>query len=121
MNAALTRSVVAVQSRVAGRGPTRARAFFRHDVVVVVMEDALTTAEHELVAGGRAAAVLDLRKQLQELMRAELVAAVERLTGCRVLALLSDNHIDPDVAIEVFVLDRSLPDEHPSAEGGEST
>lgn len=121
MNAALTRSVVAVQSRVAGRGPTRARAFFRHDVVVVVMEDALTTAEHELVAGGRAAAVLDLRKQLQELMRAELVAAVERLTGCRVLALLSDNHIDPDVAIEVFVLDRSLPDEHPGAEGGEST
>jgi hypothetical protein len=29
---------------------------------------------------------------------------VEELTGRKVLAFLSDNHLDPDVAVESFVL-----------------
>lgn len=30
---------------------------------------------------------------------------MEELTGRRVLAFLSDNHVDPDVAVETFVLE----------------
>src|SRR5689334_14981546 len=37
-------------------------------------------------------------------MRPELVAGVEALTGRRVIAFMSDNHVDPDVAVETFVL-----------------
>lgn len=40
-------------------------------------------------------------------MRNDLVAAVEELLGRRVIAFLSDNHIDPDVAIESFVLEHA--------------
>jgi uncharacterized protein YbcI len=44
-------------------------------------------------------------------MRPELVSGVKALTGRRVIAFMSDNHIDPDVAVETFVLE---PREQPS-------
>jgi len=51
-----------------------------------------------------------------------LVAAVEANTGREVLAFLSDHHIDPDVAVEIFILKpRSGPGDRdgaaPSADG----
>ena len=48
--------------------------------------------------------MLRRRKAYQNAMRRQLVAAVEEITGRRVLAFLSDNHIDPDYAVESFVL-----------------
>jgi len=36
-------------------------------------------------------------------MRDDLIAVVEELTGRRVIAFLSDNHMDPDIAVETFV------------------
>jgi uncharacterized protein YbcI len=42
-------------------------------------------------------------------MRAELSGAVEQLTGSKVDAFLDDNEVDPDIAVEVFVLDRPVP------------
>jgi hypothetical protein len=38
-------------------------------------------------------------------MREPLVGAVEQPTGRNVIAFLSDNHIDPDLATETFVLE----------------
>ena len=38
-------------------------------------------------------------------MRAEASAAIEELTGRRVIGFMSDNHADPDLAIEAFVLE----------------
>jgi hypothetical protein len=43
-------------------------------------------------------------------MREEASSAIEQLTDRRVVAFLSSNHIDPDLAAEVFVLDRPLTD-----------
>ena len=37
-------------------------------------------------------------------MKGDLVAAVEEHSGHDVLAFLSDHHIDPDIAVEVFIL-----------------
>jgi hypothetical protein len=53
--------------------------------------------------------VLTLRHQLHEVMPDPLMHAVEEITGCRVDAAMSATHIDPDLAAEMFVLDRSLP------------
>jgi len=36
-------------------------------------------------------------------MRDDIVAAVEEFTGRSVIAFMSDNHIDPDLACEVLV------------------
>jgi hypothetical protein len=37
-------------------------------------------------------------------MRDEMTREVEALTGRRVIAFMSDNHVDPDLAIECFQL-----------------
>ena len=54
---------------------------------------------------GKEHAVLQMRRTFQGTMRTELIAVVERLTGRKVAAFMSDNHINPDVAVETFVLE----------------
>jgi uncharacterized protein YbcI len=108
LNAAIARAVVRIHRTQAGRGPTKAQAFYRHDVVVVLLEDTLTAVERTLVAHGREDVAIATRRALQDAMRAELVAAIELLTGCAVRAVLSDTQADPDVAAEVFLLDRPV-------------
>jgi uncharacterized protein YbcI len=109
LNAALSRAIVQLHNQHLGRGPTKGHAFYRGSVVVVILEDTLTKAERSLIAAGKTDTVRDVRRHLLETMRPDLVAAVERLTGCRVVCLLADNETEPDVAAEVFVLDRALP------------
>ena len=88
-----------------GRGPTTGRAFFRHDTVVVTLNDTMTRAEHTLASRDGSELVLVARRQLRAAMRDALVASIEELTSRRVLAHLGDDHLDPDLAVEVFVLD----------------
>ena len=38
-------------------------------------------------------------------MEADFREAVERLTGRKVFAFISGNHVDPDIAVELFILD----------------
>jgi uncharacterized protein YbcI len=108
LNAAIARAVVGIHRHHVGRGPTKAQVFFRHNVVVTILGDVLTRAEQTLVANGEHDTVLELREQLHEAMRPELVAAVERLSGRAVIAFMSDAHLDPDMAVEVFVMDRAV-------------
>jgi uncharacterized protein YbcI len=46
-----------------------------------------------------------MRKAYQNAMRDDLVAGVEEITGRKVVAFLSDNHMNPDIAVESFVLE----------------
>jgi len=108
LNAAITRAVVRVQSQYLGRGPTRAQTFYRGPVVVTVMENAMTKAEQSLVADGEIDTVLGMRQKFQRTMRADLVSEIERLTDRKVVAFMSGNHVDPDLAAELFVLDRAV-------------
>jgi uncharacterized protein YbcI len=98
-----------------GRGPTRARTSIRDNLVVVLLEDTLTKGERRLVAQGRDIRVLDYRAEFQAAMREDAIASIEELTGRKVTAFMSANHIDPDLAAELFVLE---PDgEAASSEG----
>jgi len=72
--------------------------------VLVILRDTLTAGEHTLVEADRSDLVLETRRAYQA-MRPEAIAMVEELTGRRVVGFMSDNHIDPDLAAEVFVLE----------------
>ena len=108
LNAAISKAVVQSFSEYIGRGPTKARTSIRDDLVVCLLENSLTRAERSLVTGGREQLVLDTRRAFQSTMRNDLVAAVERLSGRTVVAFMSDNHIDPDIATETFLLAPAL-------------
>jgi uncharacterized protein YbcI len=104
MSAAISKSVVHLLSEYTGRGPTKARTYINQDLITVVLRETLMKGERSLVQDGRVKLVLAIRKAYQNTMGPQLIAAVERHSGRRVFAFLSDNHIDPDIAIESFVL-----------------
>lgn len=87
-----------------GRGPTKARTYITDELVTVVLRDALTRGERSLLDDDHGELVIATRQAYQHTMRRELIAGVEELTGRKVLAFLSANNVDPDIAIESFVL-----------------
>jgi uncharacterized protein YbcI len=101
---AISAAVVGLMREYTGRGPTRARTYMNEDLISVVLQDTLTMGERSLVRDGEVELVLASRKAFQRTMSREMVAAVEEHTGRHVLAFLSSNHVDPDIAIESFVL-----------------
>jgi uncharacterized protein YbcI len=102
---AISNSVRQLVAEYTGRGPTRARTSIRDNIVVVLLEDTLTKGERQLVVKGRDMRVLDYRAEFQAAMREDAIASVEELTGRKVAAFMSANHIDPDLAAEIFVLE----------------
>jgi uncharacterized protein YbcI len=110
MSAAISNAAVRVLSDYTGRGPTKAKTTINRDSVMIVFGDVLTKGERTLVENGDRDAVLQMRKRFQHAMRGELVAVVESHTERSVIAFMSDNHVDPDLAAEVFILE-PLPDE----------
>jgi uncharacterized protein YbcI len=103
--ARISNHVVQVVRTYTGRGPTRAWTSIDSDLISVVLGDTLTKGERSLVADDRAQFVIDVRRAYQQTMRRELVGGIEEITGRKVIAFLSDNHIDPDIAVESFVLE----------------
>ena len=101
---ALSNAVVQIVREYTGRGPTRARASIRDNVVIVLMQETLLKAEHSLINDSKARLVVEMRRSFQQTMREELSAAVERITERKVIAFMSDSHLEPDYSIEVFVL-----------------
>jgi uncharacterized protein YbcI len=71
---------------------------------MVMVGDTLTRGERRLVESGKAEQVLELRHAYQMVMRHDLIELVERATERKVIAFMSQNHIDPDLAVEVFAL-----------------
>ena len=102
--AAISTTVVRALARATGRGPTKARTTLGENGVFVVLEDTLTRGEQTLNDAGYAQDVLDLRRRWQSVMEKDLSREIEVLTGRTVVGFMSDNHIDPDLAVEVFVL-----------------
>ncbi len=102
---AISNVIVRLLRENTGRGPTKARTTIRDNVVVVMLEQTLTKGEQNLVRKGREDKVIEIRHEFQEAMREECTAQIAELTGRNVIAFMSANHIEPDIAAEIFVLD----------------
>src|SRR5919198_5330157 len=111
LNRDISRAMVALFKEAMGRGPGRARTYIEDSLVVTVLHDTMTKAERTLKDENLEDHVRSLRRIFQGTFRDEAIATVERLTGRKVLAFLSDHAVDPDYAIEVFVLEPGLEDE----------
>jgi uncharacterized protein YbcI len=103
--AAISNAIVRELSRATGRGPTKAKTTLGTNAVFVVLQDTLTRGEQTLADAGEQEAILDLRRRWQKVMRVEMSRKIEELTKRKVVGFMSDNHIDPDLAVEVFVLE----------------
>ena len=102
--AAITDGLVGLHTRYYGKGPTKAKSHYTDEAVVSFLWDGFTKVEETLIASGRSAAVADLRRTFQETMKLESTSLVEEATGRHVLAYLSQVNIDPNLAVEIFLL-----------------
>jgi uncharacterized protein YbcI len=105
LTAEISTAIVRMLREYTGRGPTKAHTTVRDNVVLVMLEAALTKGEKVLVQKGRGDNVLALRHEFQEAMREESSAKIAELTGRNVTAMMSANHLDPDLGAEIYVLD----------------
>lgn len=106
LSATISREAVKILRDYTGRGPTRARTVINSELCAVTFSDTLTKGEARLVELGKGDHVLHTRREYQRAMQPELVGLIESTLGRKVIAFLSDNHLDPDIGIEAFVLER---------------
>jgi uncharacterized protein YbcI len=109
LSAAISETVVRLLAENTGRGPTKAHTTIDGDLIVVVLQNSLTPGERFLADDNRGEQVLDMRRAYQDAMRTDCIAAIENLTSRTVTAFMSANHIDPDLAAEVFILKPQSP------------
>lgn len=88
-----------------GRGPTRCRTYLHPELVIVVLGGGYSAAEQTLLEAGKWYEVRQARQIWQDSMQARFVDAIEKLTGRDVAAFMSSNRQDPDLAVELFVLE----------------
>jgi uncharacterized protein YbcI len=61
-----------------------------------------------MMASGHPGRVVAMREEFQGMMAKQYTEAIESLTDRKVVAFLSQAHIDPDITLEVFFIDMPL-------------
>lgn len=105
LRAAISNEIGHLLYRYTGHGPTQARTVVQGDLVLCLLEVTLSKGERSLLGAGHDGVVLNTRALFQDAMRDDLIEVVERLTGRTVIVFMSQNHLNPEVAAEVFVLE----------------
>ena len=101
----ITNRIVAFMREHYGRGPIKAKTYVLDNLIVCVLSNGFTAIERTMMRGGEPDQVLEMRRNFQRLMKERYSEMVEELTGRKVLAFLSQAHVEPDLTIEVFLMD----------------
>lgn len=103
--ASISNGLVKLHTQYYGKGPTAAKTYMVNDTVICVLHEGFTTVERTLIAEGRPEAVHQIRRTFQTAMEEQFTQVVQNATGRTVVAYLSQIHVDPDVAVELFLLE----------------
>ncbi len=104
----ITNRIVSFMREHYGRGPIKAKTYVLDNLIVCVLSNGFTAIERTMMTGGEPDRVLEMRRDFQRLMKARYTEMVEELTDRKVLAFLSQAHVEPDLTIEVFLMDGPL-------------
>jgi uncharacterized protein YbcI len=103
--ASISTGLVRLHSRYYGKGPTKAKTYLVNDTVVCILRGGFTTVERTLIDDGNTDAVYTIRRSFQQAMTEPFTKVVEGATDRKVIAYMSQIHADPDLAVEIFVLE----------------
>jgi len=106
---AISTAIVGILREHYGRGPMRAKTYVLDDIIVVVMRGSgFTPLEQTIMDSGQPQRVIAMREDFQQVMADRYKQTIEELTGRRVLAFLSQAHVEPDLTLEIFFVDGPL-------------
>jgi uncharacterized protein YbcI len=100
-----------------GRGPDSVRTVVAHDHVICFLENLYMPVERTLLDAGETDVVRETRHAFQRTMEKRFRSMVEVITGRNVRAFLSQVTFDPDISVEVFVLEPDGADPAPEGVG----
>ena len=103
--ASISTGLVRLHSRYYGKGPTKAKTYLVNDTVVCILRGGFTTVERTLIDEGNVDAVYQIRRSFQQAMEDHFRTVVEGAMSRKVIAYMSQIHQDPDLAVEIFVLE----------------
>jgi uncharacterized protein YbcI len=102
---AVTESMVALHQRYHHRIPVTAKTqLMGDDLLACVLGGVYSDVEKTLIELERATVVQENRSAFQHAMEHRFISEVQRLSGRRVLAFISNQHVGPDLEVELFVL-----------------
>jgi len=102
---AVSRSMSALHERYYGRAPANAKSrMMGEDLLACVLGGVYNDVEKTMIELERSAIVQETRSAFQTAMQHKFITEIERLSGRRVLAFISNHHVGPDLEIELFVL-----------------
>ena len=101
---AVTEAMVAMHERYHGRRPARAKAMMMgSDLLACVLGGVYTEVEKTMIELQRMTVVQQTRSAFQEAMEDRFIDVVQRLSGRRVAAFISNHHVGPDLEVELFL------------------
>lgn len=104
--AAISNSMVQLMRDAVGKGPTQCKTHWAGpDTLVVVLGGGYLAAERTLYEAGRDEEVRAARQALQDVLESRMRALIEEHVSREVVAFLSAQHQDPDLQVEIFVLE----------------
>jgi uncharacterized protein YbcI len=107
--AAISTKIVGILREHYGRGPMKAKTYALDDIIVVVMRGSgFTALEQTIMDSGQPDRVVAMREDFQSVMAERYKRTIQELTGRKVLAFLSQAHVEPDITLEIFFVDGPL-------------
>ena len=107
--AEITNRIVSLVREHYGRGPIKAKTYVLDNLIVCVLTDCgFTAIERTMMEGREPERVLEMRRDFQRMMKIRYSEMIEELTGRKVLAFLSQAHVEPDLTVEMFLMDGPL-------------
>jgi uncharacterized protein YbcI len=103
--AAISNGLAQLHMRFYGRGPAKVKTHVVEDLIVCVLWNGFTTVERTLLSSGEEQAVEAFRRTFQDTMEEHFTEVVEEATGREVRAYMSQVHVSPDMAVEMFMLE----------------
>ncbi len=102
---AVTEAMAALHERYYHRLPATIKTqLMGDDLLACVMGGVYTDVEKTMIEMQRSTLVQETRSEFQIAMRDKFIDSIESLSGRRVLAFISNNHVGPDMEIELFML-----------------
>jgi len=107
--AAISTSFVAMLREFYGRGPMKAKTYALDDIIIVVMrESGYSAIEQTMMDASEPDRVVAMREDFQRVMKQRYIDTIQQLTGRNVVAFISQAHVEPDLTLEIFFIDRPL-------------
>jgi uncharacterized protein YbcI len=109
----LSNTAVALHREHFGRGPGAAKTHISDNLVVCVLTDVFTPFEKTLIEAGQEDRVRETRAVHRSATEDVYKSRMEAVLGRPIVAHMNSVHVDPDIAVDIFVMADASADGHP--------